>query len=59
MLHLPILVTVNLSSHTDVQTEPVHTFNGTLKLRLSLMYDDGALVRLKTTSQSHQILSII
>ena len=42
MLHLPILVTVNLSSRTDVQTDvqnvPVDTFNGTLKLRLSLMY---------------------
>ena len=36
MLHLPILVTVNLSSRTDVQTDvqnvPVDTFNGTLKL---------------------------
>ena len=34
MLHLPILVTVNLSSRTDVQTDvqnvPVDTFNGTL-----------------------------
>ena len=35
---LTILITVNLSSRTDVQTDvqnvPVDTFNGTLKLRL-------------------------
>ena len=41
MLHLPILVTVNLSSRTDVQTDvqnvPVDTFNGTLKLLVSLI----------------------
>ena len=57
MLHLPILITDNLSSRTDVQTDvqnvPVDTFNGTLKLRLSLIYqrvtlDDGEyLVRLR------------
>ena len=38
MLHLPILITDNLLSRTDVQNVPVDTFNGTLKLRLSLMY---------------------
>ena len=38
MLHLPILITVNLSSRTDVQNVPVDTFNGTLKLSVSLMY---------------------
>ena len=42
MLHLPLLITVNLSSRTDVQTDvqnvPVDTFDGTLKLRLSLIY---------------------
>ena len=41
MLHLPILVTVNLSSRTDVQTDvqnvPVDTLTGTLKLRVSLI----------------------
>ena len=41
MLHLPILITVNLSSRTDVQTDvqnvPVDRFIDTHKLLISLM----------------------
>ena len=41
MYHLPILRTVNCSILTDVQTDvqnvPVDTFNGTLKLLVSLI----------------------
>ena len=41
MLHLPILITVNLSSRTDVQTDaqnvPVDRFIDTHKLLILLM----------------------
>ena len=40
MLHLPMLITINLSSLIDVQIDvqnvTVDTFIGTLKLKLSL-----------------------
>ena len=37
MLHLPILVTVNLSYRTEIQNVRVDTFNGTLKLKVLLV----------------------